>query len=72
MAADVRNLVGLARYLVGDCRKRIVLPPPEVRCIFGAVRGFLVRPLAVLKREVRAEWRARRVAQQHQHSEVAP
>lgn len=55
-AASIHNLNGLARYLTGDCTKVIVLPPPEVRYIYGADRGFLVRPLAALKREVRAEW----------------
>lgn len=61
-AAPVRNLIGLARYLPGDCDKSITLPPAEVRFIFGADRRFLVRPLAALKREVRAAWRANKQA----------
>lgn len=58
--APVRNTIGLARYLTGDCDKSIVLPPPNVRYIFGARRGFLVRPLSVLKKEVRVEWAMQR------------
>jgi len=61
-ASPVRNIIGLARYLTADCAKRVVLPPAEVRFIFYARREFLVRPLRVLKREVRAEWQARRLA----------
>jgi len=59
-AAPINNLIGLARYLTGDGGKRIVLPPPEVRFIFYARRDFLVRPLSVLKQEVKAQWRERR------------
>src|SRR5262245_61963587 len=28
-AAPIKNLIGLARYLTGDCGKQIVLPPLE-------------------------------------------
>lgn len=61
-AAPIHNIIGLARYLAGDCAKRVVLPPAEVRFIFYARRDFLVRPLNKLKQEVKAEWRARRAS----------
>jgi hypothetical protein len=55
---EVRDVVALAKYVVKDLKgRRVELPPASFKGrLFGATKGFLIRPLKQLWREQREEW----------------
>jgi hypothetical protein len=55
--AAIRNVTAFVRYVFKDVREGGELPPRDFAGkVFTASRGYLVRRLDVLSREVRAEW----------------